>query len=169
MIGDVIFFRKDNTLISKVIAKVTNSEFTHVGLIIGYDEATKVATIIESNRFVNTRVDMIELDETRHVVYTTGEKPQEQIDRIMFYAGKLVGMKYDYLQTIGFMLSYLMRSRGRKWFSKWFNSKNKLICSELIDLVYYKSGVQRNNVIDLGNISPQDLLSVYDFRIRKDE
>ena len=169
MIGDVIFFRKENTFISSVIAKVTNSEFTHVGLIIGYDEATKVATIIESNRFVDTRIDRIELDELRHVVYTTGDKSQSQIDRILEYANRTIGIKYDYLQIIGFLFTFMFKSHGRKWFSRWFNSKNKLICSELIDLVYYKAGIKRNNVIDLGNVTPQELLQVYDFRLKKED
>ena len=159
MIGDVVFFRKDNSLISKVIANITKSEFTHVGLIVAYDEKTKIVTIIESNRFVETRLTRVQLDEN-HVVYSTGDKPKEMQDRILKYAYSQIGVKYDYFQIIGLFLSLLLQG-GRYAF---FDSSNKLICSELIDLAYYKAGVKRKTNLNIGDITPQELLEVYDFK-----
>jgi hypothetical protein len=165
MIGDVVFFRKNSSFTSKVIAKMTKSEFTHVGLIIGYDKENKIVKIVESNRFVNTRIDTIELKKCKHVVYTTvEEKTQEQIYAIMNLAYKFVGVKYDYWQIIGLFFSLLFKKRENAW----FNSKNKLICSELIDIIYYKAGIKRKGVYSLGNVTPQELFEVYDFRIRKE-
>lgn len=166
MIGDIVFFRKDKTsFISRLIAKITRSEFTHVGLIIGYDKDNNIAKIVESNRFVNTRIDTIELNKCKHVIYTTAEeKTQEQIYMIMKIAYDYVGVKYDYCQVIGLFLSLLLKRRKNAL----FNSKNKLICSELIDVIYYKVGIKRNNVYSLGNVTPQDLFEVYDLRIRKE-
>lgn len=165
MIGDVVFFKKDNSLISKVIANITKSEFTHVGLIVAYDEKTKIATIIESNRFVETRLTRVQLD-SNHVVYTTGDKPREVQDRILKFAYEQVGKKYDYLQILGLFLSLLLK--GERYVV--FNSSNKLICSELIDLAYYKAGVKRKTNISIGDVTPQELLKVYDFEeIEKEE
>lgn len=164
MIGDVVFFIKDNNFISKMIAKMTKSEFTHVGLIIGYDKENKIVKIVESNRFVNTRIDTIELKKYKHVVYTTvEEKTQEQVYTIMNLAYKSVGVKYDYWQIIGLFFSLLFKRRGKAW----FNSKNKLICSKLIDIVYYKAGIKRKGEYKLGNVTPKELFEVYDFKVRK--
>jgi Permuted papain-like amidase enzyme, YaeF/YiiX, C92 family len=161
MIGDVIFFKKDSSFISRIIAKVTKSEYTHVGLIVAYDDLTNTATIIESDRFVNTRVNRITLDD-KYVVYTTGEKPKEQTDRIIKFAYRNLNVKYDYLQILGLLISLLFKGENR-----YFNSSNKLICSELIDLAYYTAGVKRLNSVNLGNITPQELLDIYEFKVRK--
>jgi hypothetical protein len=162
MIGDVIFFKKNSSFISRMIAKVTNSEYTHVGLIVAFDESTNVAKIIESDRFVNTREREITLGNSKYVVYTTGEKPKEQVDGILKFAYRNIGAKYDYLQILGLFLSLLFKRE------RYFNSSNKLICSELIDLAYYTAGVKRLTTSNLGNIVPQELLEVYEFRIRKE-
>jgi hypothetical protein len=161
MIGDVIFFKKDSSFISRIIAKVTNSEYTHVGLIVAYDELTNTATIIESNRFVNTRVNRITLDD-KYVVYTTGEKPKEQVDRLLSFAYRNLNVKYDYFQILGLLISLLFKGENR-----YFNNSNRMICSELIDLAYYTAGVKRIDGVNLGNVTPQELLEVYEFRIRK--
>lgn len=164
MIGDVIFFKKDeNSFISKVIAKMTRSEYSHVGIIIGYDKANNVVTIIESNRFVDTRVDLIELDKYKHVIYTIGDKSKEQMDLMRKLSYKAIGIKYDYMQIVGLFFSLLLNRREYAW----FNSGNKLICSEFVDIVYYKSGVKRKGVYSLGNVTPQELFEVYDFKVRK--
>lgn len=161
MIGDIIFFKKRNSLISRVIANITTSEFTHVGLIVAYDDMTRVVTIIESNRFIKTRLTRIQLDEN-HVVYSTGNKTKEVQDRILKYAYEAVGTKYDYLQLLGLFLSLLFKGE------RYFNSSNKFICSELIDLSYYKAGVERKHSMNIGNVTPQELLEVYELKdIRK--
>lgn len=159
MIGNLVFFKQTNSFISRLIAKVTKSEFTHVGLIVGHDETTGVLTIIESNRFIRTRVARLQLNE-RHVIYTIGEQPQEVVDKIVKFAYKNLGKRYDYLQLLGLFIS-LSCERQRNIY---FNSKNKLICSELVDLAYYTSGVKRKTNENLGNITPQELFEVYDLK-----
>lgn len=156
MIGDVVFFKRTNSFISRVIANITNSDYTHVGLIVAYDEMTGVATIIESNRFIETRITRIQLNES-HMVYSTGSKPKEQTDRILKYAYSKIGMKYDYMQVVGLFLSLLFKG----YRCAWFNSTNKLICSELIDISYLSSGVKRVDMINIGNITPQELIEKY--------
>lgn len=159
MIGDVVFFKRTNSLISRMIAKITSGEYTHVGLIVAYDEMTGVATIIESNRFIKTKLTRIKI-ESNHTVYTTGSKTKKLQDDIIKYAYQELGTEYDYLQIVGLFISLMLK--GKRYAT--FNSANKLICSELIDLSYYKSGVKRKHSLNIGNITPQELLEVYDFK-----
>ncbi|UGO46269.1 enoyl-CoA hydratase/carnithine racemase-like [Bacillus phage vB_BanS_Chewbecca] len=159
MIGNLVFFKKTNSFISSLIAKVTNSEFTHVGLIVGHDEKTGIVTIIESNRFIKTRVARLELNE-RHVIYTTGNQPQEVTDRIVKYAYKNLGTSYDYLKLFGLFFSLAFKRKRNIY----FNSANKFICSELVDMAYYTAGVRRKTNDNLGNITPQELFEVYDLK-----
>lgn len=159
MIGNLVFFKQTNSFISRLIAKVTQSEFTHVGLIVGHDEATGIITIIESNRFIRTRVARLQLNE-RHVIYTIGNQPQEVIDKIVKFAYKNLGKRYDYLQLLGLFISLCFKRKRNVY----FNSKNKIICSELVDLAYYTSGVKRKTNNNLGNITPQELFEVYDLQ-----
>ena len=159
MIGDVLFFKKENTFISKLIANITSSEYTHVGLIVAYDNMTGVATIIESDRFVKTRVSRVQLED-RHVVFTAGNLSDETRKKIVDHAFKSIGVSYDYLQIAGLFFSMLLRGKR----CALFNSTNKLICSELIDLAYYSSGVKRISVENLGNIMPSELIKYYELK-----
>lgn len=156
MIGDVVFFKKTDSFISRLIASVTKSEYTHVGLIVAFNEKTNVATIIESDAFVSTRIRTVQIDD-KHVIFTTGEKPKEQIDRIVKYAYNSIGKKYDYLQVFGLFLS--LTFKGDRW--SFFNSTNKLICSELIDMAYFTSGVKRKDMENIGNVTPFELIEEY--------
>ncbi|MGD1416551.1 YiiX/YebB-like N1pC/P60 family cysteine hydrolase [Bacillus stercoris] len=157
MVGDVLFFRKTNSIVSRIIAKITKSDYTHVGLIVAHDEMTNVATIIESDRFVRTRVSMIKIDES-HIVYTTGNNSEELKSRIVNYAYKRLGTEYDYMQIMGIFLSFIFKGE------RFFNSSNKLICSELIDLAYFEAGVKRKNHLNIGNVTPQELIDIYDLK-----
>lgn len=162
MIGDVVFFKRTDSLFSRLIASITNSEYTHVALIVDFNEKTNIVTIIESDRFVATRIRTIKLDELEgsYTLFTTGEKPKEQIDKIVKFAYNSIGKEYDYLQVFGLFLS-LTFGGDRYGF---FNSTNKLICSELIDLAYYTAGVKRKTTVNIGNVTPRELLEVYDFK-----
>ena len=165
MIGDTIFFKKDeSSFISRIISKMTNSDFSHVGIIISYSEVNNVVTVIESDRFVNTRINLVTLNEDKHIIYTTGEKTEEQIEMILKYANDSIGVKYDYLQIFGLFLSLLFKRRE----SAWFNSTNKLICSELIDYSYYIGGIKRIDNKNIGNILPEELIAKYSMYKRVD-
>jgi hypothetical protein len=162
LIGDVLFFKKTDSLISKVIAKFTSSEYTHVGLIVAFDELTNVATIIESERFVRTRINRVQLTD-RHVVYSTGNLTEEKRNLILKYAYSSLGAKYDYSLILGIIVSLVFKGSR-----DYFNNANRFICSEFIDIAYYKTGVKRKDDVNIGNVTPQELLEEYDFKeIRK--
>lgn len=161
MIGDVLFFKKKNTFVSKLIANITKSEYTHVGLIVSYDEFSNVFTIIESNRFIRTRIERINFDDASHVIYSIGYKSEETESKIVDHAHEALGIQYDYFQILGLLLSLILQGNKRAM----FNSTNKLICSELIDITYIKSDIKRNNMDNVGNVTPQELLEAYPFKM----
>lgn len=154
LIGNVLFFKKTDSLISRVIAKVTKSEFTHVGLIVSFDKSTNIATIIESDRLVRTRLSIIQLTD-EHAVYSV-ELTDKQREDILKFAHNSIGEKYDYLLAIGILISSIFKGARQ-----YFNNSNRLICSELIDLAYYKSGVKRKNENHIGDVTPQELIDLY--------
>jgi len=161
MIGSIVFFKDNNSIVSRIIANVTRSKWTHVGLIVGYDKLTNVATIIESNRFITTRITTTEINES-HVVFSTA-MTEEVKQRVVEYAFKQIGTKYDYLQILGLFISLVFKGDRLAF----FNSSNKLICSELIDLSFYKAGVKRKNDDNIGNVTPSELLEVYELKETK--
>lgn len=156
MIGNVIFFKKDNSLLSEIVANITKSEFTHVALIVGFDDLTNVATIIESNRFVATRITTTVINEN-HVIYSPRNITNDERDRVVKYAFKQLGKKYDYFQILGLFISLLLK--GDRYV--FFNSSNKLICSELVDRVYLQSGIKRKDMLNVCNITPFELIDKY--------
>lgn len=159
MKGDIMFFKKTDTFISKTIAKMTNSEYTHVALIVAYDELSNVATIIEADKFIKTRIRRLRLDENMHSVFSIDNLTCEEKDRIVKYSFELLNTDYDYTLILNIFVSLIIG--GKRQF---FNNANKLICSELIDIAYYKAGVERKGIYPIGSVTPQELLEVYDLK-----
>ncbi|MGV4321324.1 YiiX/YebB-like N1pC/P60 family cysteine hydrolase [Bacillus mojavensis] len=159
MVGDVLFFKKKNSIISNLISKLTKSDFTHVALIIAYDVNSNTATIIEANRLIRTRISRVAINKD-NVIYSSGYKSDEKIGKILRFAYKKVGTNYDYLQIFGLLVSLIYKGKR----SPLFNSTNKFICSELIDLAYFRAGIERKDLLNLGNITPQELIEEYDLK-----
>lgn len=144
-----------------MIAKFTKSKYTHVGLIVAHDDLTGETTIIEADRFIKTGLNQITLDDKVHVVFTTGEKSVEIKERIVKSAMEKIGTGYDYMQILGLFISLILK--GSRY--EIFDNSNRMICSELIDIAYLKAGVKRKNMDNLGNVTPQELLESYSFRM----
>lgn len=164
--GDVLFYKKTDFFISKVIAFLTKSDYTHVAIIINYNEETNIVTVVESNRFTKTKISQIFLDDN-YVIYTIPNKTKEMQDKILKFADLSLGKKYDYLQVLGLFFSLLFK-KGR---NEYFNNKNKYICSELIDLAYYQAGVPRKNQLNIGNVTPFELIDLYglqEYKVKKE-
>lgn len=148
--GDVLFYR-GTSLISKVIAWITKSPYTHVALAIGD------GTIIEAQRFIKTTIREINPSEV-YEVYRT-ELTEEQKERIHTLAFVYKDTPYDYLEMLGILLRIF--TKGRK---NLVESANKVYCSEVIDYIFYASGVKRWNKIHVGDVYPHELIQVYNLR-----
>lgn len=148
--GDVLFY-KGTSLISKLITWVTKSPYTHVALVIGDGE------IIESDRFIKTR--RIEIDLTEPFdVYTVENLSDETREEIVKYALEFVGTKYDYWQIFRDFIRFVFNKKV-----SFFEFKNKTVCSDIIDLPYYKANVPRKPIYTIGDVSPGELLDAYPF------
>lgn len=157
MIGNTVFYRGQG-LLSRIVAKLTKSKFSHVSIILKYDELTKIATVIESNILIRTRVTTIKIDEN-HVIYDVNVNDEIR-EKIIENALDCLKTKYDYFQDFGIFLSIILKIPRFQF----FDDGNKYICSELIDMSYFRAGVPRKNLDNLGDVTPQELLYVYDLK-----
>lgn len=163
MKGSVVFYKKDDKdFISKAVSFFENNgEFTHVAIVIDYNEETKVAKIIESNGMIKTRESSIVINND-HEIWAVEGLSDDIENKIVEYAQSKIGTSYDYWQIVGLAISLTFSLLKRDDIS-FFNNKNKFICSELVDMAYHSSGVNRNNNDNIGNVTPQELLGEYKF------
>ncbi|MFQ3543660.1 YiiX/YebB-like N1pC/P60 family cysteine hydrolase [Halobacillus rhizosphaerae] len=159
MNGDVLFFKKTNSFISRIIAKLTKSNYTHVGLIVDCNLETNTITIIESNRFIATKITEVELNDNT-VIFTFDNKTSSIESKILEFANKKIGVKYDYLQIVGLIISLLLKKQRFAY----FNTTNRFICSELIDRAYIYAGVKRYNTDNIGYLTPSELIDAYNLK-----
>jgi hypothetical protein len=145
MIGDVIFVRTSSPM-SWIIRKISDSEYSHVCISVSNDNDY----VIEADVFQRIKVIRNRYRETKTVQISMSE--EERIRLLLFlltYAEK----PYDYKQIFGFLFRLLGLSRQENL----WNSRNRIICSELIDLGYLSIGIDLvPNRVD-GDITPQDL------------
>lgn len=151
--GDVIFFRKQNTFISRAIARVTKSDFTHVGLVL--DEKT----IIESDRVINTRIVEFEPKENLHVVYRSEHMSDTIKEKIIPTAIRFEQYPYDYFQIFVMFIRLVFRMD-----LSFLNRKTHLICSEIIDYTFLTSGLPRKNNRNIGDVVVGDLIELYEMK-----
>lgn len=150
--GDVIFFKKTDSIITETIADITHSDYTHVGLMI--DDRL----MIESNGFIRTRIIPLELVTDQYEVHRIPSLTDEQKRKIIDFAICQVGTKYDYEKILGLLIrfEFLRKFKG-------FDEANRFICSELVDLAFHAGDVPRHTQSQLGNVSPSELFCYYDF------
>jgi uncharacterized protein YycO len=150
--GDVIFY-KPSGLIGWVISKITKSPYSHVAIAVDSD------TILESNRFITTRLANIEKGKKVYHVYRLNGVTEIQQRDIVEHSMTTLGTKYDYLQILGLFFRYVFRLNYLS-----FNQHNKFICSENIDYAFLMSNIPRRDLQNLLDISPQELFEKYDLK-----
>lgn len=149
--GDVLFFRGASP-ISKLISWFTKSPYTHVALALGDGR------IIESDRFVNTRIRHL-TDEDVFDIHRLHDATPESLNLACMVAQSFEGARYDYLQIAGIAVRLLFR-----WDKTLFNRANYFICSELIDVSFMASYIERLHQSYIGSLDPGQLLQAYDLR-----
>lgn len=150
--GDVILY-KSYGIIGRTISFITRSPYSHVALAVDED------TVLESDRFINTRLSDIHSRKVVHHVYRVNGITEEQQRNAVNYAMETIGTKYDYLQILGLFFRYVFRLKYLT-----FNSYNKFICSENIDYAFIRADIPRKDLEHLLDVSPQELLEKYDLR-----
>ncbi|MFB7823844.1 hypothetical protein [Streptomyces hydrogenans] len=100
-------------------------------------------------------------DASEPVVWSTGKIPltDEQRYMIMVSAGALVGTPYSFLDYVSIALAH-WRIRPR-WVRDYVASSGHMICSQLVDEVYRRAGVDLLPETRLaGDVTPGDLWRV---------
>jgi hypothetical protein len=150
--GDLIFF-KGSSLISKIIAKLTKSPYTHV--VIALDEYR----VLEADRFIKSRIVTMSVDLEVHHVYRARDMNQKHAEAIMTLIQSHEGYSYDYSQIFKWFV-YLTTG----WSVPLTNRANKLFCSEVVDYILFYSDLPRNPTYPLGDLLPPMLIKAYDLQ-----
>jgi hypothetical protein len=152
--GDVVLFRKNNSLISKAISFITSSSYTHAGIVYSSDDEIITAEA-QAKGFVlikRSKEEFYSLIENRDISILRTRFPLQNIKE---HIDMMLGTKYGYLDLLKILIYKLT---GRKVFKE---STKSVICSEAVARLLYMS----NNKIDLSKefskpfdlISPDDL------------
>ena len=138
--GDVVLFRKTDRFISKVIAKVTSSSYTHVGIIKERKDKEDTYLIAEalSEGFVVNEYTFTEIwtrYKSRNIEIL---RPKSTLYETEVEIEKLEGTPYGFLQLLNLYLFHITNGLGlNTWFYN--NQTRKLICSEAVARVLYHS------------------------------
>ncbi|AYP68605.1 hypothetical protein EalM132_00093 [Exiguobacterium phage vB_EalM-132] len=134
--GDILFI-KGKGLISSAIRLVDGGEYTHVAI------ALTENTILEAQYFTRSRIiknpykeyDIIRLDLSGH----------DKCD-ILKLSVSLSGKWYDYKQIIGHLIK------------KPLNNPNNMICSELVGVLLYHLGYEKEMSLEhMASLTPHTL------------
>lgn len=148
-VGDIVFY-KGNGWISKLIAKVSDSKYTHVAI------AVDEHRVLEANRFIKSRIVHLDLDSEIHSIYRIPDLTAFQLTNISSNIQVYKGYPYDYTQIVKWFLQLVFNYE-----LPFVNKANKLFCSELVDYVLYEAGIPRKGTYPLGDVVPHMLIDSY--------
>ncbi|KEK23929.1 YiiX/YebB-like N1pC/P60 family cysteine hydrolase [Bacillus gaemokensis] len=128
--GDVVFLQ-GKSFISKAVRLFDKGTFSHVAI------AMSGTHILEAD--FDTRVAIVPFDKTQFNIIEVIDLGlnKEERSKVVAMGSKMVGKKYDYMQIIWYMISKLLRLKGKNR----FNNPNNYICSELVFAVLEEAGV----------------------------
>lgn len=149
VVGDMIFY-KSNTLMGKIIGRLTKSEYSHVAMYVGDNK------IVEADRFIKSRITDFVVEDKKlvKIMRYKHQLTNEQRTEILVNLDNVVGLTYDYL-TIFYLFLKLAFSVDT---TNTVNDLNKFICSELVDYVYYTVGVDLVPDVETHSVTPADLV-----------
>lgn len=149
-IGDIVFFKRKNFFAS-LVSRITKSPYSHVAMVIypGY--------MIEANWYKKSNIVAFEYNpEYMEAFRIKGGLSHSQQMIVLNKSGKQLGKTYDYPQLFEYVLEYLFKAR---FFDSFLNSKNLIICSELIDDIYDEISIDLVPDRAKGNVTPADLVN----------
>lgn len=147
-IGDIVFFKRKN-IFSSLVSYITKSPYSHVAMVMypGY--------LVEANWYKKSNIVEFEYNpEEMEIFRFKGGLTQCQKMKVVVESGKQLGKIYDYPQLLEYVYEYLFKIR---LFDNLLNSKNLIICSELVDDVYDSIGIDLIPDRAEGNVTPGDL------------
>jgi hypothetical protein len=151
--GDVLFFKSDGSFIEDEISRVTRSPYVHCAVAVGD------GTLIDSNGFIKTREIPLE-DEPGYDVFRIPGLTASHAYRMVEYAKSKIGTSYDYEKIAGLFIRFEIFHRFQG-----FHEKGHYICSSLVDEALIAANVPRKNKDFIGNLSPGEILTYYNFKL----
>jgi len=145
-----LLFTKESSWINKIISWKTKSPFGHVAFIYRITDSrlgVKIPIVIEAIRKgVIIKPLALYMKDFRGEIYVTRhvdvdeEKRVEMVEKALSY----IGLKYDFDQLFSIFIN------------KGVDNDNKLICSELVDLIYSAAGIEL--IRDHGCATPASII-----------
>lgn len=148
-VGDIIF-AYPSSLAGELIAKRTNSRFSHVAVYVGNGR------VVESDMFIKTH--KVRLMDTpygksgRYEVMTCRNITPRQRKLIMVYVLSKLGTKYDYKQIAAILIRLTTGIRLES-----LNHPHRFICTELIYEAYKYAGIELLEGYPGGSVSPEEM------------
>jgi len=154
-IGDVILVATGTKVTIETQQKLNygeSSKWTHVaGSIGGYD---LVEGQIPKSRVCSLQKDYVEARFEIKVMRRNYESDGDRVKVALWWA-TMNNIPYDYLQLLWFPIAGFL-SKGLLYVKNKFDSKKRLICSELITNGFYKQGYNLFNCRPAADILPAD-------------
>lgn len=150
--GDIVFVQGESW-VSDAIRFFDNGTFTHVGI------AVSDTHIVEAQRF--TRVRIAPLPAATCVALTVARNERERM-RIVLEATNMIGMRYDYLQILGYVFRKLFADA---WGGS-LNSPSRLICSEMVSRALFKAGITED-IDQAFDLTPNELYAYLTYEMEE--
>jgi hypothetical protein len=144
--GDIVLFKGDSLIISRLIRWFTSSDYSHVGI------AVNDQWIYEID--LDRKLAIYPLKRGRYDVYRYKHGLTEEQKRLMqTHALDLstINEGYDWLRILSFVLQKVFRTKSI------LNWSNRVICSEITDRLYSYAGIDLVPDRDNGNVTPAQL------------
>lgn len=161
-LGDILFTMRTNTIVSNVIAKVTDSEVSHVAIIINKKECVEARGDGRYKSVIkNGLLNIFTEDGIKCYVGIPKISPIISDEDYLYWLNKQVGKKYDYFNTL--IIQPLRLLFGKVLVGqKQSKADNAWMCSELAGAGIYKYFGIFKNWSRIEN-TPQSIFELTDY------
>lgn len=144
--GDILLF-KDSGLLSKIIGGLSGGKYSHVAMCV---KSTWMEYDIIESTWKGIKVNRLKKEDYKFVdVFRCTIAHKSTLIDIVDDALLYVNYKYDYSLLFTIMLN--------RWFGvNPIDSKTKFICSEFIDMIYKKNGIDIIPYIYNDDVTPNE-------------
>lgn len=139
--------------VAKVIRAATESHVNHAGIFLGGGKVVEAqphgAVIVSANRYLKS------------ARWSNLPLTDEQRARIVAEAARMQGRKYGFVDIAVLGLVHVVGWHTPQWVRDYLQRSDRLICSQLVDLVYTRAGIHLFNDGRVpAEVTPGDLLDV---------
>jgi len=140
--GDLLFYKGKSSLISKLICKLSNGQYSHVAMFINKYH------IIEADKYNLASIKHINYNRSDYDIYRVSDLTNEQIIKMQKYINTILNSKYDWLFIFSRFINKLFKT-------KIYNYKYEFNCDELIYNIFLYVGI--NLINNINDLSPNTL------------